>query len=131
MESVAGKRRGVPGWVAPATFAVVYIFARLAVAEFGWSTPVKVVIAVLPVPAFVWLVIEIVRGVRQMDELERRIQLEALAVAFPLAMTVMMTLGLLELAIPLSKDDWSYRHVWAFFPLFYVGGLIIARKRYQ
>ena len=117
--------------MAPATFALVYLFARVAVGEFDWGTPVKVILAVLPVPAFVWLVIEIVRGVRQMDELERRIQLEALATAFPLAMTVMMTLGLLELAIPLSKDDWSYRHVWAFFPLFYIGGLILARKRHQ
>lgn len=131
METKTESRKGLPGWLAPVAFALVYVFARVAVAEFAWSTPVKVVIAILPIPAFAWLVFFIVRGVRQMDELERRIQLEALAIAFPLAMTLLMTLGLLELAIPLSKDDWSYRHVWAFFPIFYVGGLLIARKRYQ
>jgi hypothetical protein len=131
METKTERRKGLPGWLAPVTFALVYLFARVAVAEFAWGTPVKVAIAILPIPAFSWLVFFIVRGVRQMDELERRIQLEALAIAFPLAMTLLMTLGLLELAIPLSKDDWSYRHVWAFFPIFYVGGLLIARKRYQ
>jgi hypothetical protein len=28
-------------------------------------------------------------------------------------------------------DDWSYRHVWAFLPAFYLGGLALARRRYQ
>jgi hypothetical protein len=41
-----------------------------------------------------------------------------------------MTLGLMELAITLNRDDWSYRHVWPMLLLLYLGGLIIARKRY-
>jgi hypothetical protein len=39
-----------------------------------------VTVALLPVPAFSFLILSIVRGLRAMDELERRIQLEALAI---------------------------------------------------
>ncbi|RIK73904.1 hypothetical protein DCC62_16355 [candidate division KSB1 bacterium] len=66
-----------------------------------------------------------------MDELERRIQLEALVIAFPLAILLIMTLGLLELAVPLSPENWSYRHIWPFLTMFYFIGLAIARKRYE
>jgi hypothetical protein len=45
-------------------------------------------------------------------------------------MLLLMALGLLELAVPLSRDDWSYRHVWAMLPILYYGGLALARRRY-
>jgi hypothetical protein len=66
-----------------------------------------------------------------MDELEQRIQLEALALAFPLTLILLMTLGLLEIAIELPAEDLSYRHVWAMLPALYFLGLTLARKRYR
>ena len=66
-----------------------------------------------------------------MDELERRIELEALAFAFPITVVLLMTLGLMELAMPLNRDDWSYRHVWALMPTLYFIGLWRAKRRYQ
>ncbi len=71
------------------------------------------------------------KGVSQMDELERRIELEALAFAFPIAVVLLMTLGLLDVAIPLNPDDWSLRHVWAMMPVLYYIGLWRAKRRYQ
>jgi hypothetical protein len=65
-----------------------------------------------------------------MDELERRIQLEALAIAFPIGSLLLMTLGLLQRVVTLSMEDWSYRHVWGFFPILYLFGLTISRRRY-
>jgi hypothetical protein len=47
-----------------------------------------------------------------------------------MALLLIMTLGLLELAITLNRDDWSYRHVWAMLPLFYLVGIVLARRRY-
>lgn len=111
-------------------FATTYIVARLLL-EQSLPAPVAVTIALLPIPVFsIWLV-SLTRNIRRMDELERRIQLEAVALAFPLALLMLMTLGLLELAVSLSPDDWSYRHVWAFLPIFYLLGLTLARRRYQ
>jgi hypothetical protein len=80
---------------------------------------------------FAFFLAFIVAGIGSMDELQRRIQLEALAIAFPLAILLFMLLGLLELAISLSPEDWSYRHTWSYLPLFYFIGLAIASRRYQ
>jgi hypothetical protein len=111
-------------------FALTYFAAR-ALLEQPLAPPVAVAVALFPVPFFALWLLALIRGIRQLDELQQRIQLEAVAVAFLLALLLVMTLGLLELAVPLSRDDWSYRHVWAFLPLFYLLGLTLARRRYQ
>lgn len=91
----------------------------------------RVAIALLPVPFFVWWLWTWMKGVSEMDELERRIELEALAFAFPLAVILLMTLGLLDVAIAFNPNDFSPRHVWAMMPLLYYAGLWRARRRYQ
>jgi hypothetical protein len=93
----------------------------------GW----RIVVALAPMFPFAFFLAFFIAGIRSMDELQRRIQLEALAIAFPLAILLFMLLGLLELAIPLSPEDWSYRHTWSYLPLFYFIGLTIASRRYQ
>jgi hypothetical protein len=42
-----------------------------------------------------------------------------------------MALALLERAVPLSPQDWSYRHVWFLLPLLYFASLGVARRRYR
>ncbi len=111
-------------------WGLLYIGAR-ALLELELAPWLRVLVALVPVPFVTLFLVMIVRGIRQMDELERRIHLEAVGVAYPLAILLFMTLGLLELAIPLKKEDWSYRHVWIYLPIFYFIGLAIARKRYQ
>jgi hypothetical protein len=90
----------------------------------------RVLAALLPVPPFVWMLWKFVRRVRAMDELEWRIQLEALALAFPLTLILLMILGLLEMAIPLPPEDLGFRHVWLMLPVLYFIGLALARRRY-
>lgn len=46
-------------------------------------------------------------------------------------MVLLMLLALVQLAMPLNMEDWSYRHVWIYMPIFYLGGLTIARRRYM
>jgi hypothetical protein len=94
------------------------------------AAPVRLGLAFVPVPVFAMFLWRFVLGVRSADELERRIQLEALAVAFPLGLLLLTTLGLAQRAVELKFEDWSYNHVWPFFTLFYVFGLMLARRRY-
>lgn len=91
----------------------------------------RVLIAFAPIPFFIWFLWIWMKGLGAMDELQRRIELEALAFAFPITVVILMTLGLMELAAPLNKDDWSYRHVWALMPALYYAGLWRAKRRYQ
>jgi len=119
------------GYAAFFGWAAVYIGARLILEleTLDWRT--RAVVAIVPVPLFAWVLWNVSRGIGQMDELQRRIQLEALALAFPLTLLLLMTLGLMELAIGLNPNDWSYRHVWPFVFLFYLAGLIRAKRRYE
>ncbi len=111
-------------------WALLYFGARLVLESetHGW---LRVAVSLAPLPAFAWFLRDFVRYLRGLDELEQRIQLEALAIAFPLTLMLIMTLGLLQIAVPLSTDDWSYRHIWPFLSVFYLAGLTIARRRYQ
>lgn len=93
--------------------------------------PVRATIALLPLSAFVWFLWRYVRYVRTLDELRHRIELEALAIAFPLAVGFLMTLGQVQLArqgtggVPVTSGFWSYLLV------FYLLGRGIAERRYR
>jgi hypothetical protein len=130
-ETGGGKaRKKGHGLVSMIVFILAYFAARGFLEMGGVPDAARVVAALVPVSPFAWMLWEIVRGIRAMDELEQRIQLEALALAFPLALILLMTLGLLEIAVSLPPEDLSYRHVWAMLPAFYFLGLTLARKRY-
>ena len=112
-------------WVS--TFALSRGLLELSIAD----QTLRILIAVAPVPLFIWFLWIWMKGVAAMDELQRRIELEALAFAFPICVVVLMTLGLMELAIPLKPDDWSYRHIWAMMPALYYAGLWRAMRKYE
>ena len=107
-----------------------WVAARAVLESSSVPTWVRVASALAPVPLAGAALFTIIREARELDELEKRIQLEALAFAFVLSLLLIMTLGLMELAITLNRDDWSYRHVWALLPMFYFAGVVLARKRY-
>ena len=124
-----------PGWwtliVTGLIWVLVYLLTRGLLDGNQLSAGWRIVVALAPMIPFAFFLAFMLAGIRSMDELQRRIQLEALAIAFPLAILFFMMLGLLELAIPLSPQDWSYRHTWSYLPLFYFIGLSIASRRYQ
>ena len=80
---------------------------------------------------FGFFIIYVVAQMRGLDELYRRVHLEALMIVFPLAILLLMTLGLLDLAIGLPWNEWDYRHVWYYLPFFYFIGFAVAWSRYR
>lgn len=112
-------------------WAVSYIVALFVLRHMDVARPWGVIVAIAPVLPFAFFLWRWIAYVQSCDELERRVQLEALAIAFPLTLIGLMGLGLLELAVPLSKGDWSYRHIWSFLPLLYFVGLAVAWRRYR
>jgi hypothetical protein len=83
------------------------------------------------VPFFALLIYAYVRAVRSMDELGRRIQLEGLAFAFPIALLVVLTAGLLDLAGFHGEQDWDLPRLWPFLLMPYWGGIALAHRRYS
>ena len=122
------------GWtVAGVAWIVLYFGAEILLRKMNIEAApaIRIVIAAIPIlPATLFLVY-FIRDIGRLDELQRQIHLEALAFAFPLTVLLLMTLGLVQSAVALSPDDWSYRHVWLYPPIFYFVGLTIASRRYE
>jgi hypothetical protein len=119
------------GIVSAVLWVLSYMGARAGLDHVASGSAASIAIALVPIVPFAAVLYFIVRGIRGADELERRIQLEALAIAFPLSVLLVMLLGLLQLATELNPNDWSYRHVWPFMGMFWVVGAGIARKKYS
>lgn len=120
------------GWIVGALWGITFFGARLVLDRDlvlpKWIKVAAALVPTLPTALFLWVVIS---AMRSLDELQRRVHLEALAIAYPLAILLLVTLGFLQLAIDLPAEDWGYRHIWPFLPCFYLIGLCIAWKRYR
>jgi hypothetical protein len=113
------------------TWALVYLLTRRLLDSAQLPEGWRIIVALAPLVPFAFFLVFVLSGLRSTDELHRQVQLEALGIAFPLAILFFMLLGLLELAIPLLPEDWSYRHTWSYLPLFYFIGLALAWRRYR
>jgi hypothetical protein len=109
---------------------ITFFVARVALEAPGIPPALRIAAALTPLPFFAAFLVLFIRELRAADELERRIQGEALAIAYPLVLVLLMTLALMERAVGLKFEDWSYMHVWIYVPIFYLLGLMIARRRY-
>jgi hypothetical protein len=113
------------------TWLISYFAVRgMLEANADMTSSLRLALSFLPTPLFALFLWRFIRGIRSADELERRIQLEALAVAFPLGLLLLSTLGLVQRAVTLNFQDWSYNHVWPMLVFFYIIGVGIARRRY-
>jgi hypothetical protein len=129
MASASGKRSAA--LTLGIVWLVTYGAARLGLRFLDLGTTGKLILSSVPVIVFAFAIVAVIQAIRTLDELDRRVHLEALAIAYPLSMLLLMALGLLELVIDLPPEDWSYRHIWPFLTIFYFVGLAFARKRYE
>ena len=125
-----GGTGGRSVFISAAVFVIAYI-AALWLSTLDVPESLKIGIGVTSVLLFAVFMMAEVRMVRGLDELERRIQLEALALGFPLSVGLLMLLGLFQRFIELPEADLSIRHLWPFMVLFYALGLALARGRYR
>jgi len=79
----------------------------------------------IPAAAVAWIVL---RELRRMDELQRRIQLEALGFSFAGTAILTFSYGFLE---GLGYPRLSMFTVWPILAVLWVVGLALARRRYQ
>lgn len=116
-------------WMVPASvagFIVAYFGARILMKIPDLPRALYFAAALLPAPAFLWFLWSMARVQRHADELQRRIQLEALAIAWPLSLAIVMTVSLLQKAGFLGWEP-----MWVYLPSTYFIGLIWAVRRYQ
>lgn len=117
------------GWMClgtAGTFILAYFGARAVFEMRAPGVALKMLAALLPAAAFLWFAWAFVSMMRQQDELQRRIQLEALAIAYPLAIAIVMMISLFQKAGFLEWEP-----MWIYLPMTYFLGLTLAHRRYQ
>jgi hypothetical protein len=121
-----------PGVVfAAAAWVAVYGGARLALRYLEPESFLAVAISLTPLLAFFAFVWIVQRAVGRADELQRLVQLHALALAFSATTCVLMGLGLLDIAHAGRLEFPPLRDWWALLPLMYAICLIVSRRRYR
>lgn len=93
--------------------------------------PLRIGLAAVPLVLSLGYVNCVVGIFRRADELQRRIQLESLGVAFPATAILIMTVDLLEKAKILPAIDWGWSPLVTSMCLLWLGGYAIASRRYR
>ena len=108
-----------------------YIGSLGAMKTLELSPAVGIMLTLVPAIAFALFLYKFYRSVYFMDEVQIKIQMEAVVVAFTLALFTIMTLGLIDLTVELQPDDWSYRFLVPLFVAYYFIGLFISKRKYH
>ena len=122
--------RDVGPFVALVAWGILFIGARLVLNDDGLGVEARAAAVAAPAAifaVFLWLAL---RAHRRSDEMERRVQGEALATAFGVTLLAVTTLALAQRAGFAGPQDWSYGHFTPMMFVFYLVGLILARRRY-
>ena len=110
---------------------VTYSICLLTIKKISPGLATGVILSFLPVLTFALFIYNIIKGIASMDEVEIRIQMEAAVIAFSLGLLMLMTLGLLDLVVTLSRENWGFRHLIPYFVIFYFIGLFISKRKYN
>ena len=118
-------------WLVLLAFIVSHFVARHGLKRLEPGSLGALGLALLPVPFFAWVIWGFTRMVREMDELGRRMQLEALAIAFPAALLIVFLAGVLDLAGFHGEHDFDLPRLWPMLLFPYFFGLWRAKDRYS
>ena len=109
--------------------AVAIVAAAWVGRHFPPRSPARIAIALVQGAASAVLIVAIARPLRHLDELQRRIQLEALALAFAGTGILGTSYGFLINA-GLPEIDWG-SWIWPVMTVLWVVGLVVASRRYR
>ena len=121
------------GFPTPVTVALLVaatdIVTSLLLARMELGQTARVAIALLPIPANVWLIAIILRTLRRLDEFLKRIQFEAVAVAFLTTGLAALTYGQLQKAQVVGPLNVGL--IWGFMAVSYALGYAVAARHYR
>jgi hypothetical protein len=107
----------------------VLLAATLGTLATERGTAVRFVCAGVQAAAMTGLIVAAVLRMRHLDEMQRRIQLESIALAFAIGASVVTGWGYFEHA-GAPRADWGL-WLWPFFVLAWLAALIATRRRYR
>ncbi|WP_319518878.1 hypothetical protein [uncultured Martelella sp.] len=111
-----------------AAYAALLIFSQHLLGNGLEGNTLRLSIALLPMLPALFICVVVVRCIRQLDELQRRVQLEALAVAFAGTALITFSYGFLE---GIGFPRLSMFMVWPLMAAIWFVGVIIGKFRFR
>ena len=108
--------------------ALLVVSIAVLSSQPGLASPARALVALLPVPAAVAIVLVAMRQFLASDELEQRVQLVGLGVAFLGTLLVTFSWGFLE---GIGFERLTGFATFGMLVAFYVAGLLMAQRRYR
>jgi len=103
--------------------------AYWALGRFDLGSAGRILVALLPLPADIAAIVFILRRIRKLDEFQKRIQFEAVTVAFLSTGVAAFVFGYLQKANAVGAPNMGL--VWGSMLLFYAIGYFIAVQHYK
>ena len=110
--------------------AVTYLPVVWALKHHLVAQPVSFIIVIVPVITFAVFIFKYIKSFSAMDEVQQRIQFEAVVIGFALTALLVMILFLLDLCGVSSPYWFGYAYLLAYCWLFYFIGWVISRNKY-
>lgn len=88
-------------------FFLIMLLASIELEGYLTTQPLRIALALAPALGFALVVFALGTALASLDELQRRIQTEAIAIGFGLTGIVVVTVGLLD-DVGLEQPDWIY-----------------------
>jgi hypothetical protein len=107
---------------------VVVLFASIPLVNANLGSPIVYPLALAPMVPALFAVLAVVRATACVDELQRRMQLEALAFAFAGTAIVTFSYGMLGF-VGVPQANWTL--VWPIMGLLWLVGGVLAQRRYR
>ncbi len=114
--------------IAMASYVVLLIISMYVLKSMDETSPFRVPVALIPMIPLAGVLWAVIRRMRVMDELQRKIQFEALSWAFGMSALTTFSYGFLE---TVGFPRLSYFMVWPIMGGFWMIGLWFSKKRYS
>lgn len=122
----ASKRYAIEFGAAMAAY-VAAVFVSATLLKSVTHAIIRPAVALLPMVPAVFVIIAIIRQLRRLDELQRRIQFEALAISFMGTAFITFGYGFLQLV---GFPPVSWFAVWPIMAVLWLAGLWFSKRRY-
>lgn len=112
-------------------FAISFPISVFYLSKYNVETPLALLIIAVNAVLFVVFTAKQLRSIKSLDEVQIRIQFEAISIAFILSLLVVMVFGMLGLVKDLGLEKIDSLYIFALLSLFYILGLIISKRKYR
>lgn len=112
-------------------FSTSFVGSVYYLSKGSVSVPIALFIIVINSILFGTYSFKFIQSIKSLDEVQIRIQLEAVSYAFSLSLILVMNLGMAGLVNGLGLNNISYLYIFPLFFFFYLIGLFISKRKYQ